>query len=226
MRKLWRYIRNIVVGFLISSVAVALTYRFAPPPATPLMLLRIIEQAGTEKQFRFEKDWVSINRISPHLQLAVVAAEDQKFTDHLGFDAEAIREALQHNQKKKGKHGASTISQQTAKNVFLWPRRSWIRKGFESWFTILIEILWSKKRILEVYLNVVEMGEGIYGAEAAAQHYFGKSADKINRNEAALLAAILPGPRKWNPAKPTKYLTDRQQWILGQMNNLQKLNME
>lgn len=162
------------------------------------------------------------------MTLAVVASEDNRFLEHHGFDLEAIEKALDYNQKKKGKkvRGASTISQQTAKNVFLWPQRSWIRKGLEVYFTVLIEFVWGKKRIMEVYLNVAETGKGIYGVEMAAQQYFGKPASRLTRSESALLAAILPNPLKWNPANPTPYLRERKDWILWNMGNIGTVDLD
>ena len=189
------------------------------------MLIRTGAQLFSGEKVSLKKDWVSIDKIAPELQLAVVASEDNRFLTHHGFDFEAIEKAKEFNEKKQGKRvrGASTISQQTAKNVFLWPARSWIRKGFEVYFTALIELVWSKKRIMEVYLNVIETGDGIYGAEAASRAYFNKPAEKLSRSEAALIAAILPNPRKWNPAHPTGYLLGRQQWILWNMGNIGRL---
>ncbi|ERM84062.1 hypothetical protein P872_00710 [Rhodonellum psychrophilum GCM71 = DSM 17998] len=185
------------------------------------MAIRWVEQVfDKEKEVRFKKDWVSIDKISRHMPQAVVAAEDQKFLDHFGFDREAMEKAWEGNKKGKRIKGASTITQQTAKNVFLWPGRNLIRKGLEAYFTILIEVLWSKERIMEVYLNVIEMGEGIYGIEAAAQTYYKKPAAKLSRQEAAMIAAVLPNPRRWSPARPTPYIYGRQSWILRQMNNI------
>jgi len=171
---------------------------------------------------KIDKDWQSLENISRNLPLAVVTAEDQKFEEHFGFDIEAIEKAVKYNEKHKGKKvkGASTISQQTAKNVFLWQGRSWLRKGLEVYFTFLIEIFWSKERIMEVYLNVIEMGPGIYGAEAAAQHYFNKPAKKLTKSEAASIAAILPNPIRWSASKPTAYITKKRNWILRHMNKI------
>jgi monofunctional biosynthetic peptidoglycan transglycosylase len=168
------------------------------------MIIRCVEQKWDGKDLKLKKDWVSLEKISSAMPLAVIAAEDQKFEEHFGFDLEAIKKAEKYNKKHQGKRtrGASTISQQTAKNVFLWPNRSYIRKGFEVYFTFLIEIFWSKQRIMEVYLNVIEMGNGIYGVEAAAQEYFHKPASKLSVREASLIAAILPSPLKWSPVKP------------------------
>lgn len=192
-----------------------------PVPLTPLMAIRWMEQVfDKEKEVRFKKDWVSIDKISRHMPQAVVAAEDQKFLDHFGFDREAMEKAWEGNKKGKRIKGASTITQQTAKNVFLWPGRNLIRKGLEAYFTVLMEVLWSKERIMEVYLNVIEMGEGIYGIEAAAQTYYKKPAAKLSRQEAAMIAAVLPNPRRWSPARPTPYIYGRQSWILRQMNNI------
>lgn len=215
--------------FFIISIGLTIIYRFVPVPITPLMIIRCVEQKQDGKEMKLKKDWVSYDEISPALPLAVVAAEDQLFLDHYGFDFNAIEKALKNNEKKskrKKMKGASTLSQQTAKNVFLWPSRTWVRKGFEVYFTGLIELFWSKQRILEVYLNVVEMGDGVYGAEAAAQHHFKRSASKLNREQSALIAACLPNPRKWSASKPTGYISGRQAWILRNMNNIERLDFE
>lgn len=177
---------------------------------------------------KIDKEWKSLDEISPNLPLAVITAEDQKFEDHLGFDLEAIEKAVKYNEKHKGKKvkGASTISQQTAKNVFLWPGRSWVRKGLEVYFTFLIELCWSKERIMEVYLNVIEMGPGVYGAEAAAIYYFHKPAAKLSRSESAAIAAILPNPLRWSASKPTRYIERKKSWILRHMKyiDLKEIN--
>ena len=215
----------IALFFFLSTLFSVISYRFINPPVTPLMVIRSIQQKFDGEKMSLRKEWVSIKEISPSLQLAVVASEDNRFLEHNGFDFKAIEKAKDYNAKKKGKkiRGASTISQQTAKNVFLWPQRSWIRKGLEVYFTFLIELIWSKKRIMEVYLNVIETGKGIYGAEKASQIYFNKSAKNLSPGESALIAAILPNPLKWNPARPTSYLLGRQQWILWNMGNIGKL---
>ena len=190
------------------------------------MVIRLWEQAFDEKkEMRLYKDWVSISKISKNVPQAVIAAEDQKFMEHNGFDIEAMKKAWENNQKGKRVKGGSTITQQTAKNVFLSPSRNLIRKGLEAYFTFLMELIWSKERIMEVYLNVIEMGEGIYGIEAAAQTYFKKPASKLSRQEAALIAAVLPNPRRWSPARPTAYISGRQAWILRQMINLNQVEM-
>lgn len=211
--------------FFGSSLMAVLFYALVPPPVTPLMVIRSAGQVFSGKKIVLEKEWKSLDHISENLQLAVIASEDNRFLEHHGFDLEAIKKAQEYNERKNGKRvrGASTISQQTAKNVFLWPARSWVRKGFEVYFTALIELIWSKKRIMEVYLNVIEMGDGIYGAEAAAEHYFGKPAAQLTRGEGALIAAALPNPRKFNPGRPSGYLQGRQQWILWNMGNFGKI---
>lgn len=169
------------------------------------------------KDLKLKKDWVPFEEISPNLQLAVVCSEDQNFIKHNGFDFEAIDKAMEYNEKHKKTRGASTISQQTAKNVFLWPGRSWVRKGFEVYFTFLIETFWSKQRIMEVYLNVIEMGDGIYGAQAASKNFFHKDATYLSKGEASLIAAVLPNPIKFSAAKPSGYVIQRQAWIIHQM---------
>lgn len=222
VRWIGRFVFKIALWFFGLSIGLVILYRFLPVPITPLMIIRLFEQAvDSEKEMRLYKDWESIENISRHAPQAVVAAEDQKFLDHHGFDLEAMKKAWENNKKGKRIKGASTITQQTVKNVFLWPSRSYIRKGLEAYFTVLVELVWSKERILEVYLNVIEMGDGIYGIEAAAQTFFKKPAANLTRGQAALIAAVLPNPRRWNPAKPTAYIQGRQTWILRQMTNLE-----
>lgn len=188
------------------------------------MIIRCFEQVGNGEAPRLKKEWVSIDDMSKELPLAVIAAEDQKFPEHFGFDVEAIKKVMKQNErlKQRGKpiKGGSTISQQCAKNVFLFPQRSYIRKALEVYFTFLIEIFWSKKRIIEVYLNVIEMGDGIYGAQAASQAFFKKDASRLKASEAALIAAVLPNPRKWNAGKPSGYINKRKNWIVRQMGHL------
>ena len=218
--KKWFY--TAIFSFVILSFVSVITLRFIPAVATPLMLTRSCEQLNDrDRDFRCEKDWVSLDKISKNAVIAVVSSEDQNFAEHNGFDFEAIEKAMNHNKVSKKKIGASTISQQTAKNVFLWQGRNWIRKGLEAYFTVLIELFWSKDRIIEMYLNVVEFGDGIYGIEAASQHYYGKSCTDLNRSEAAMLAAILPNPLKYNPVNPTKYLQKRQKRIMREMYAVQ-----
>jgi monofunctional biosynthetic peptidoglycan transglycosylase len=223
VKKILHYFIKVAVGFLAISIFLVILFRFVPIPGTFLMLTRYFEDRSTnEKPYLLQKEWVSIDDISENLVLAVVCSEDQRFEEHVGFDIDAIEKAINANKKlkKKGKpiHGASTISQQTAKNVFLWQGRNFIRKGFEVYFTLLIETFWSKKRIMEVYLNVIEMGDGIFGAEAASNIYFGKHAKDISPREAALIAAILPNPREWSAISPTAFIRKKQAWIMRQMS--------
>jgi monofunctional biosynthetic peptidoglycan transglycosylase len=223
LRRILRWIRNIILILIGLSIFFTLLYKFVPVYYTPLMFIRYFENVKAGKEARIERKWKSLDEISPNLWLAVVASEDNNFMKHHGFDIDAIKKAQKHNQTHARKRGASTISQQVAKNVFLWPSRTWVRKGLEAYFTFLIETFWSKKRILEVYLNVIEIGPGIYGAEAASQIYFHKPASKLTRGEAALIAAVLPAPLRRNPAKPSSYVLSRQQWILWNMNNIGKI---
>ena len=217
IKRITRIIAKVFLGAIVASILTVIIYRFVPVPVTPLMVIRYFEM----EDGKIDKDWEPIENISPSLPLAVITSEDQKFDEHYGFDIEAIEKAAKYNERYKGKRvkGASTISQQTAKNVFLWPSRSWLRKGLEVYFTLLIEIFWSKERIMEVYLNVIEMGPGVYGAEAAAKHYFRKPAAKLSRSESALIAAILPNPRRWSASKPTNYILRRKNRILRGMQS-------
>jgi monofunctional biosynthetic peptidoglycan transglycosylase len=223
-RKVWKIVTQwfkwIVIAFFTLSLLPVILFRFLPPPVTPLMVKRAFERASEDKKPLIQKDWVRLKKISPNMIQAVVAAEDNRFLEHWGIDVEAIEKAVEHNKRHRRKHGASTITQQTAKNVFLLPVRTYTRKAFELYFTTMIELTWSKKRIMEVYLNVIEMGDGIYGAEAAAQKYFHKPASKLTRGEAALIAAALPNPRKRNPAAPSDYLLRRQARIMDLMNKI------
>jgi len=224
MRTIFRITLKIVLYFFLSTIAVVIIYRWVNPPLTYLMVKRYIEHSGENKPAILTKKWKRIEDISPNLIYAVVASEDAKFMQHNGLDLESMQKVMHSNKKGKRLKGASTISQQTAKNVFLWPARNYIRKGFEAYFTILIETLWGKKRIMEVYLNVIEMGRGIYGAEAASQKYFNKSAKSLTRREAALIASILPSPLKRNPKNPSNYMLKKQKWILANMIHLEKIN--
>lgn len=218
----WKWIKRIVLGFFLLSIGWVLLYKFVPVPLTFYMVQRSLQQKMDGETMQLKKDWVSKDEISPYIQLAVVCAEDQNYLKHNGFDYGAIRKALKFNEKMedKGKtkrRGASTISQQTAKNVFLWHGRSWIRKGFEVYFTFLIETLWTKERIMEVYLNVIELGNGVYGVEAASHEFLNKSAKKLNASDAALMAVVLPNPRKFSIAHPSPYTLKRRAWCLQQM---------
>lgn len=213
-----RRLGRAIVLFVVITVVLAAIYRFVPPPLTPLMVIRLFEGNW------IHKDWVPYEEISPNLARAVIASEDAGFCAHWGFDFTAIRKALRHNEKTGRLRGGSTISNQTAKNAFLWPGDTtltrYARKAIEPYFTLLIETMWGKKRILEVYLNVVEWAPGVYGAEAAAQHHFGKPAADLSRREAALLAAALPNPLKYNAGKPGPFVARRAGQIQAQMNDV------
>lgn len=216
---------KVLLWFFVFSLIWVLAYRFINPPITFLMIQRNWERKADGKPPKLKKTWIKFEDISDNMKRAAVSAEDQLFLKHMGFDLNAIEKAYESNLKKGKKiKGGSTISQQTAKNVFLWPGRSYIRKGFEAYFTLLIELLWSKQRILEVYLNVIEMGDGIYGAEAASQTYYGHSCKKMTRAEAALLAACFPNPLRWNPNKTTPYIKKRQSLIMRHMKRLGPLD--
>jgi monofunctional biosynthetic peptidoglycan transglycosylase len=220
MRRILRGLAWAVGLFLALNIVLVLVFRFVPVPVSGLMVQRRIEAWTGDKPYTSRHRWVPLEEISPSLGAAVIAAEDQTFTDHFGFNWQAIEKAVQHNEHSRRKRGASTVSQQTAKNLFLWNSRSWTRKGLEAWFTLLIEAGWSKRRILEVYLNIVEFGDGVYGAEAASHIYFGKPAKRLTPSESALLAAVLPNPRKFKANAPSEYIRGRQIWILNQMRQL------
>jgi monofunctional biosynthetic peptidoglycan transglycosylase len=206
-----------VLAAAAASILAVAALRWLPVPATAFMLGERLAAADALDQ---RQDWVPWAQISPHAAVAVIAAEDQKFLVHRGFDFDAIGEALTDAQRGRRLRGASTISQQVAKNLFLWSGQSWVRKGLEAWFTVWIEFLWPKRRILEVYLNVAQFGRGTWGVEAASRRYFGKPAAKLTRHEAALLAAVLPSPTRYRVVNPGPYVRERQQWILGQMSRL------
>lgn len=214
------------IVFLILSVLWVCLYKWFNPPSTPLIVERQLSAIwhGSER-VQAIRSWRNYEDMSPNLILSVIASEDQNFPFHDGFDLKAIERAVEHNQQQVGKKnprikGASTISQQVAKNVFLWESRSWVRKGFEVYFTFLIENLWSKRRILEMYLNVAEMGDLLFGAEAAAQTYFGKTATTLSLNESALLASCLPNPRRYNPLKPDAHILKRKNWTIKQVGKM------
>ncbi|NND61826.1 MAG: monofunctional biosynthetic peptidoglycan transglycosylase [Flavobacteriaceae bacterium] len=222
LKRLFRFVVKTSIWFVLLSVLWVLLYRFIDVPFTPLMGIRSFQ---AQDSYEIRHTWTDLEDISEEIKLAVICAEDQNFIQHNGFDLKAIEKAYKDNKSGKNLKGGSTISQQTAKNVFLWPKRSWIRKGMETYFTFLIENLWSKERILEVYLNSIEMGEGVFGVESAAQYWFQKNAKQLNRHESAALAVILPNPRKYNPAVRTPYLERRKQWVLKQMNNFGELSL-
>jgi len=212
--RLWRKIKRILLILFIAQFVYIILLKWIDPPVTLTQLGSWITGHG------LKRDYVSRKEISPNARLAVIASEDQLFPDHNGFDFKSIEKAMKHNQKSKSLRGASTISQQVAKNVFLWQGRSWIRKGLEVYFTFMIELVWGKKRILQVYINVAEMGEGVFGIEAAAQKYFNQPALNLSRQEAAMIAACLPNPVKYKVKPASSYVLYRSGWIMRQMNNL------
>ena len=217
--RIGRFLFVALLIVLLAPAALILLYRVVPVPGTPLMVLRAIEGAG------WEYSWRPIDRIAPVLARAALTAEDQSFCTHHGFDTKALREAWEDYLEDDGGtlRGGSTISQQTAKNLLLWPGRDWVRKGLEAWLTIYIEALWPKQRIMEVYLNVVEWGRGVYGAEAAAKHHFGKTAATLSPSEAARLAAVLPSPLRWSASKPGPYVLRRSETLQGRAARLGEL---
>jgi monofunctional glycosyltransferase len=221
IKKFLKQVLRIIISLIVLSVLLPLAYRWINPPITLTMLSRTIKDGEPIK-----KHWVPIEDISPYMVQAAVAAEDNLFLVHNGFDVEAIKRAINHNEKSRRIRGGSTISQQTAKNVFLTQSRTWVRKGLEVYFTFIIEQLWPKERIMEVYLNVIEMGHGIYGAEAASQVYFHKSAKNLTMRQAALITAIYPNPRKRNPANPSGYVSSRATRIEGLMYKVGPVNFD
>ncbi|MET0984792.1 MAG: monofunctional biosynthetic peptidoglycan transglycosylase [Steroidobacteraceae bacterium] len=221
IRRLGRFLLWLTAIWFALTLSIVFLLRWLDPPTSSFMVrARLGAWHADDTAFRFQHQWVDESRISSNLKLAVIASEDQLFAAHWGFDVKSINKALEERQRGKRVRGASTLSQQVAKNLFLWPGQSWVRKGIESYFTVLIEAMWPKQRILEVYLNVVEFGKGIYGAEAAAQRFFRKSAARLSAPDAALLAAVLPNPIRLKAAAPSRYVRSRQQWILRQMRSL------
>lgn len=218
MKFIKKIIKWMVVAFFGSTILAVVILRFLPVFFTPLMFIRMYEQLQEGQELKLSHSWVSLEKMSPSMPVAVMASEDQRFMQHHGFDYEAIEKAAMHNMESKRMRGGSTISQQTAKNVFLWPGRSWVRKGLEAYFTVLIEFVWSKQRIMEVYLNSIEMGRNIYGVEACAHYNFrGKTAKELSRRDCALIAATLPNPREFSSKEPSSYMYKRQAFILRQM---------
>ena len=222
IKKIFKWVFRILIGFIIGSGLLVALYIVVEPRYTPLMFIRMIEGQIAGKSVGISKEWRDYDQISPNVFRALMAGEDAKFMTHSGFDWKAIDRAKKINEQRKGKRliGASTISMQTSKNVFLWQGRNYIRKGLEAYFTVLIETLWGKKRILEIYANSIEWGDGIYGVEAASQAYFGKSSAKLSNREAALLAAIVPNPRKWSAAKPSSYIQKRAAMIQARLGGM------
>jgi monofunctional biosynthetic peptidoglycan transglycosylase len=224
IKKVLKILLKIIGWFFLISIALVIVFKWMPVPATPLMVIRAVQQVTNGEKMVWKHDWESIDNISKNLQLAVICTEDQNFLNHRGFDIKAIEKAIEYNKRGKRTRGASTISQQTAKNVFLWPHRSWLRKGFEVYFTFLIELVWSKERIMEVYLNSIEMGNGIYGAEAASQYWFKKPASKLTSYQAAAIAAVLPNPKRYKANPASSYIQRRQVWTVRQMGFFGKLD--
>ncbi len=224
-KRLLKILMWCAIFFFGSTILAVIVYRWVPVGYTPLMLIRSIEYCDDES-FSTQKKWVPIEAISPHMVQAVVASEDNNFMKHNGFDWTAIERAIEHNKTSRRTQGASTISQQVAKNVFLWPQRSYLRKGLEVYFTFLIETFWSKERIMEVYLNVIETGKGVYGVEATAQKFFKKPAAKLTRGEAAMIAITLPSPLRRNIGNPSKYMYKRQSDILQLMTKIGTIDLQ
>ena len=225
MKIIKKTLKWIVVAFFASTILSVVALRFLPVVVTPLMLIRCYQQVKAGEDLKLSHDWEPLTNISKDLPIAVMASEDAKFLDHHGFDYEAIEHAAKRNRQhpEKRKLGASTISQQTAKNVFLWPGRSWVRKGFEVYFTALIELMWPKERIMEVYLNSIEMGNGIYGAQAVAEEHFNTDAKSLTKAQCALIAATLPNPRKFSSKNPSAYMLKRQKRILREMKYVERM---
>lgn len=221
---LFRFLKKAAIIFFAGSILWVIVARFVPVYLTPLMVIRSVEAVFDRESPKIDKEWIPIEEISPNMVQAVVASEDNLFIHHWGFSINDIGKAIKHNKKGKRIRGGSTISQQTAKNVFLWPDRSYLRKGLEAYFTVLIEVFWSKERIMEVYLNVIEMGDGIYGIQAASQEYFHKNAAELSKSQSALIAACLPNPRKYNAAHPSSYISSRKSKIVYLMGKIEKVD--
>ena len=228
LKKIRIVLKWMVVAFFGSTILAVIAYRFVPVYFTPLMFIRLGQQMTRGEELRLRHRWVPLDEISPSLPVAVMASEDQRFLIHHGFDYQAIEKAAMHNLRNRGgkKVGASTISQQTAKNVFLWPGRTWVRKGLEAYFTFLIELMWSKQRIMEVYLNSIEMGRGVYGADAVAEWNFKCRAYELTRVQCAQIAATLPNPLKFDSTHPSSYMLTRRDQILHEMKFVPKFPRE
>ena len=216
MKKIINIIKWMVVAFFVTTIFSVIIYKYVPVYVTPLMVIRTVSSSES-----IHHKWISLEDMPKDIVKAVIASEDAHFLIHNGFDFKAIKQAIEHNKKNnKTKRGASTISQQTAKNVFLWPSRSWLRKGLEAYFTVLIELFWDKQRIIEVYLNSIEMGDGIFGIAAVADKHFDKEPEKLTKRQCALIAATLPNPIKFNSAAPSPYMRKRQRVILREMKSV------
>ncbi|MFT7396032.1 MAG: monofunctional biosynthetic peptidoglycan transglycosylase [Flavobacterium sp.] len=218
-----RFLFKVLLWFFAISLFFVVLYKFVPVPFTPLMVIRAIENSADKKENSFSHEWESIENISVNLQKAVIASEDGSFLFHNGFDFKAMQKAYKGNERGRKIKGGSTISQQTAKNVFLWQGRSYFRKGLEAYFTVLIELIWGKERIMEVYLNSIEMGNGVYGAQAAAEHWYRKDAKDLTPIQAAGIAAILPNPRKFTATSSSSYINNRKRKIMRVMRTVGKV---
>ncbi|AOW08506.1 monofunctional biosynthetic peptidoglycan transglycosylase [Flavobacterium gilvum] len=217
------FLLKIFLWFFPISIAFVVLFKFVPVPLTPLMVIRYFENKAAGKEIHFSHDWEPIENISMNLQKAVIASEDGTFLTHNGFDFIAMQKAYKNNERGRKIKGGSTISQQTAKNVFLWQGRSYLRKGLEAYFTVLIEVIWGKKRIMEVYLNSIEMGDGVYGAYAATEHWYRKDASNLTLQQAAGIAAILPNPRKYKATSSSSYINRRKDKIVSVMKHIGKI---
>jgi monofunctional biosynthetic peptidoglycan transglycosylase len=222
LKKFLQFAKKLALWFFGISIFLVIVFKWLPIPFTPLMITRAIENKMDGKEMVCSHDWVPLSDISVNMQKAVIASEDGTFLSHNGFDFKAMQKAFKNNNRGRKLKGGSTISQQTAKNIFLWQGRSYLRKGLEAYFTLLIEVIWGKERIMEVYLNSIEMGEGVYGAEAAAQHWYGTSAAKLTKNQAAGIAAILPNPRKYKATNSSSYIENRKGKIVRIMRHIAK----
>ncbi len=222
-KKIIRFLLRAALWFTGISLFLVIIFKFVPVPFTPLMAIRFVENKFDGKEVIFSHDWEPLENISINLQKAVIASEDSNFMIHSGFDFNAIEKAMKNNEQGKKIKGGSTISQQTSKNVFLWQGRSYLRKGLEAYFTVLIEFIWGKERIMEVYLNSIEMGNGVYGAQAASQHWYSKNASQLTPREAAGIAAILPNPRKFKASNSSSYINKRKNRIVRHMRHVGKI---
>lgn len=220
LRRLLRFTGWLLLSWFVVTTLVVLLFRWVAPPTSAFVLRERVVAASANPSYTVKRRWVDWKQISPQMKIAVIASEDQTFPDHYGFDLKSIDKALDERERGRRVRGASTISQQVAKNLFLWPGKSWVRKGLEAYFTLLIETLWPKQRILEVYLNVAEFGKGVFGVGVASETYFRKPAARLSAYDAALLAAVLPNPKRLRANAPSKYVRSRQQWIVGQMRGL------
>ncbi len=220
LRRFIRIVGWLLLGWIILTVSAVLVMRWVDPLTSAFIVRERLVAATSKPQYAVRQRWVDAKDISPQMKLAVIASEDQTFPDHYGFDFKSIDKALDERESGRRVRGASTISQQVAKNLFLWSGKSWIRKGLEAYFTLLIETLWPKERILEVYLNIAEFGKGVFGVGIASETYFKKPAARLNTYDAALLAAVLPNPKRLRANAPSRYVRSRQEWIVGQMRGL------